>query len=222
MLSLFSDGLVDELCVILDSPESEILKEVETSASRSSIPLKLMSNKVRRGIGSAIRQGLEYAVSNGFTLAIIMAGNGKDNPLEIPRMLDPIINNGCDYVQGSRYLRGGRPLNTPPGRFLFTRLFPLLWTAATRFRCTDVTNGFRAYKINILGDARINVRQKWLDGYALEYYLHYKAITLGYKVAEVPVSKIYRKSGKYTQISPLKHWWEIVGPLVSLHTGLRR
>lgn len=59
----------------------------------------------------------------------------------------------------------------------------------TGAKCTDVTNGFRAYKTRMLKDKRVNIDQEWLNYYALEYYIHYKAITLGYKFAEVPVTK---------------------------------
>jgi dolichol-phosphate mannosyltransferase len=103
-----------------------------------------------------------------------MAGNGKDQPKEIPRLLNPILSKQYDYVQGSRFLQGGNPVKNPFFRRTFSRLFPFAWTLLTKFRCTDVTNGFRAYKLSLFRDNRINIWQSWLDGYELEYYIHYK------------------------------------------------
>ena len=152
-----------------------------------------------------------------------MAGNGKDDPREIPRIASPVKKEGLDYVQGSRYLPGGRRERNPFLRRVFTRLFPVFWTWLVGVRCTDVTNGFRAYRVSILTDPRIDVWQDWLDGYELEYYLHYKALTLGYKFAERPVSKVYpNQRGSYTKISPIRHGWQIVGPLILLRLGARR
>lgn len=222
VITKFTRELVDELCLIVDAPDPKIMKIIKKASAQIAIPVKIICNRRRNGIGAAIRRGLEYALSNNFGIAVVMAGNGKDDPVEIPRLLRPIITEGCDYIQGSRYLQGGRAVNTPLSRRIITRMFPLVWRVATRFRCTDVTNGFRAYMLNIFRDKRVDISQKWLDGYALEYYMHYKALTLGYKAIEVPVSKVYRKGTKYTKISPFRHWWQIAGPLVTLRLGLRR
>jgi len=152
-----------------------------------------------------------------------MAGNNKDDPREIPRLLTPILKEGYDYVQGSRFLPGGKRVKNPFLRGLFSRIYPFVWTLLTNIRCTDVTNGFRAYKLKIFSDKRINIWQSWLDSYELEYYIHYKVLTLGYKMKEVPVSKVYpyRHKGGYSNISPFRDWWKIVGPLVYLKLGIK-
>jgi len=87
-----------------------------------------------------------------------------------------------------------------------------------------ITNGFRAYKLKIFLDKQINIWQDWLDDYELEYYIHYKVLTLDYKFKEVPVSKIYpyRHKGGYSNISPFHDWWKIVGPLIYLKTGVKK
>ena len=207
-----------------DSPSPTTLKRVEEARREIKVPIHLIHNSVRKGIGHAIRQGYSYAFDNDFDLIVVMAGNGKDDPREIPRLTTPILKEGIDYVQGSRFLPGGRRQKNPFLRSIFIRLFPVVWTSMTGVHCTEVTNGFRAYKCSILNDPRINVWQTWLDNYELEYYLHYKALTLGYKFAERPVSKDYTeiRKGKYSHISPLKDWWQIVGPVFMLKLGVKK
>ena len=224
VLERFEPGLVDEICVVADSPSPRTLKRIEEARQRISVPVYLIHNPERKGIGYAIRQGYSYALDNKSDLIVVMAGNGKDEPREIPRLTAPILNEGLDYVQGSRFLPGGRREKNPFLRSIFTRLFPVIWTSMTGVHCTEVTNGFRAYRSSILKDPRINVWQSWLDNYELEYYLHYKALTLGYKFAERPVSKDYTeiRKGKYSHISPLKDWWQIVGPVFMLKLGVKK
>lgn len=218
----FQPELVTEVCVVVDSPSPGTLSQITDAGKEAGIPLTIVTNPIRKGIGYAIRQGYEHAMSKGFDLIVVMAGNGKDDPREIPRLLDPITNRGYDYVQGSRFLRGGARVRNPFLRGVFTRLFPWFWTLVTGVRCTDVTNGFRAYRATILKNPRINVWQDWLNKYELEYYLHYKVLTLGYKFTERPVSKIYPEERRgYTQISPFKDWWQIVGPILLLRIGAR-
>ena len=221
VLQKFTEKFVDTICLMVDGGAKNIADYYYTTPA--GIPVRVFKQKERKGIGHAIRRGIIYGLTNRYDYVVIMAGNNKDNPQEIPRLLEPIIKEDYDYVQGSRFLPGGKPLNTPFFRRVFIRLYPFFWTMFTSVRCTDVTNGFRAYKLKLFNDPQINIQQGWLDSYELEYYLHYKFLTLGYKFKEVPVSKIYayRHKGGYSKISPLRDWWKVVGPLVYLKLGIK-
>jgi len=224
VLAKFRDKIVDGICIVADCPTEDDLDEIGKAAANIGTPVQVIRNRERKGVGYAIREGIEYALSNGYDVVVVMAGNNKDDPREIPRLLAPILKEDYDYVQGSRFLLGGKRVANPFLRGVFSRLFPFIWTLLTKVRCTDVTNGFRAYKLKIFSDKRINIWQSWLDGYALEYYLLYKVLTLGYRTREVPVSKVYpyRHKGGYSKISPLRDWWQIVGPLICLKLGARK
>jgi dolichol-phosphate mannosyltransferase len=223
VLTMFKDKTIDEICLVVDCATKDDLEEIGKAASKIGTPVHIINNKERKGVGYAIREGIEYALGKGYAVVVVMAGNSKDDPKEIPRLLTPILKEDYDYVQGSRFLPGSKRIKNPFLRGVFSRLFPFFWTLLTDVRCSDVTNGFRAYKLKILLDRRIDIWQDWLDSYQLEYYLHYKVLTLGYKTKEVPVSKIYpyRHKGGYSNISPLRDWWKIVGPLVYLRLGVK-
>jgi dolichol-phosphate mannosyltransferase len=178
----------------------------------------------RRGIGACIRRCVGYAREHGHDILVVMAGNGKDDPAEVPRLVDAIVTGGADYVQGSRFLPGGASPNLPLFRRASIRLLSFLFSAYTRRRCTDLTNGFRAYRISLLDDPRIDIEQDWLDTYELEYYVHWKAYTLRYAVAEVPVTKRYpgERGVEYTKIRPVVGWWRMLRPFVLLGLRIRK
>ena len=224
VLAKFPDKIVDEICIAVDCATKGDLQEIGKAAAKIGTPVHIIKSRERKGVGYAIREGIRYALNHGYDVVVLLAGNNKDDPREIPRLLNPIMREGYDYVQGSRFLPGGRRAKNPILRGIFSRVYPLIWTLFTKVRCTDVTNGFRAYKTRIFNDKRINIWQSWLDGYGLEYYIHYMVLTLGYKTVEVPVSKVYpyRHKGGYSRISPLRDWWQIVGPLICLRFGVRR
>lgn len=174
-----------------------------------------------RGIGAAIRAGLLAARDAGFDTAVVMAASGKDRPEEIPLLLAK-IDGGCDYVQGSRFLEGGSSVNLPPVRRVLIHLFTVMFRILSGFKGTDVTNGFRAYRLSLLDDPRIRVEQAWLDRYELEYYIHWKAITLGYRMCEVAVTKTYpTRTKNYSKIRPVIDWWHMVRPAVLLALKLK-
>jgi len=105
-----------------------------------------------------------------------------------------------------------------------TKFFhPLLFSVITRRKITDSTNGFRAIRLSIFGDPRIDIDQEWLDKYELEPYIFYKAITLGYQVTEVPVTKIYPpKELGYSKMKPITGWWSILRPIFLLGSGIKK
>jgi len=195
-----------------------------TRAAVEAMGYRVVSHPRRRGVGAAIRSLIRHARENKFDILVILAGNDKDRPPEIPRLIDPILRGECDFVQGSRYLPGGDFGNMPSYRQISTRfLHPGLFSLITGRKTTDSTNGFRAIRLSVLDDPRIDLSQSWLDRYELEPYLYYKFVRLGYRVKEVPVTKIYPpKELGYTKMKPITGWWSILKPLVLLGLGIKK
>lgn len=196
----------------------------QTSEYIKRYDFNIIEHPRNKGVGGAIKTGIRYGLEKNYQVMAVMAGNNKDDPLELPRLLDPIIKENFDYVQGSRFVPGGKWDNLPLFRFIMVKVHAFLFFLLTGVKCTDALNGFRAYKLRLFRDPRIDVWQEWLDKYELETYLHYKVLKLGYKFKEAPVSKIYpemKRRGKYSHIRPIIDWWVILRPLVLLAFGLK-
>src|SRR5262245_21693211 len=73
----------------------------------------LIQHAKRSGAGAAIRTAYGWATDRGYDICVIMAGNDKDRPSEIFRLIDPISEGRAVLVQGSRYLTGGNYGNMP-------------------------------------------------------------------------------------------------------------
>lgn len=187
------------------------------------VPLEIIRNPAAKGAGYGTRQIIRYAQEKGYFAAIFVSGNDKDSPDDVEKLIHA-IDGGYDFVQGSRYLKGGRQEGMPFYRKVATRIIhPLIFSMVAGRKITDSTNGFRAVRTAVFSDPRIDLNQSWLDQYELEPYLFYKVIKLGYKVAEVPVVKIYPpKAEGYTKMKPFSGWWSILRPLVYLALGIRK
>ena len=212
------EKLVDKMLILDDGSTDNTAKVAKDCG------VTVISHEKRMGIGAAIRTGIEYALKNDYHIIVFLAPNGKDDPREIPNVTKPILENKADFVQGSRYLNGCRTGKYMPWqRRLGTRLHAFLISSAIGFSVTDTTNGFKACKIEVFKDKRINLYQKWLDNYSLEFYLYLVVIKLGYRFQEAPVSKIYpksvynfnfSKSGGLSKTRPFIDQWRIIKPLV--------
>lgn len=196
----------------------------EMILSFASQGVKTIKHIQRQGVGSAIRTAIKYAQEQGYEILVIMAGNDKDNPDEIPVLLSPIVDQGFDLVQGSRYFGGNRIGGDMPFyRKWATRLHPFLLSLFVGRKVTDSTNGFRAMRLSLFKDSRIDIDQPWLNTYELEPYMLFKTIRLGYRFCEAPVTKIYpAKSLGYTKMKPIVGWWSILKPLFYLGLGIKK
>jgi len=182
----------------------------------------VLRHERRSGVGKCLQDGILFAreQAEGYDTVVILAGNGKDDPAEIPKLLQA-IEEGAAYVQGSRFLAGGAWNNLPWKRWAAIKLFTALWSLCLGRRLSDVTNGFRAYRMSFLERPEVKWRQPWLETYELEYYLHYRALRSKIPFREIPVTKNYPTKKNYSKIRPGRDWLPIVKPLFLLLLGLR-
>src|SRR2546430_17456190 len=74
---------VDEIYLIVDNPNAAILAEIESSRKQTTVPIRIIENPVRKGIGYAIKQGHPHALSEGTEIIVVMAGKRKAEPRAI-------------------------------------------------------------------------------------------------------------------------------------------
>lgn len=144
--------------------------------------------------GAQLRMGLHYALARGYEGVLTIDGNNKDSIESVPLFLDK-LRQGYDLVQGSRFVKGGKAVNTPPSRWLAVRLLhaPLISLAA-RHWFTDTTNAYRAYSRAYLTHPAVQPLRDVFAGYELLAYLSVRATRLGLKACEVPVERAYPKA----------------------------
>jgi len=204
-----------DLIIVVDDGSTDRTAEMAKKAGAT-----VLRHKKNLGAGAAIRTGIQYALRKGYGICVVLGGDDQDDPHEIPRLIRK-LDEGYDFVQGSRRLKGGRTVDMPLFRRITTKGYSAFFSMLIGKRITDGTNGFRAFRTRICKDKRINLNQKWLNRYELEPYLFYKAIQLGYRVIEVPVTKRYPDGG-YTKMEQLRDYWSISRPLLFLRLGVRK
>lgn len=155
--------------------------------------------------GAQLRMGFWWALQRGYDGIITIDGNNKDSIEDVPRFIEK-LKEGYDLIQGSRFINGGRAVNTPWIRTVSVRLIhaPVIsMTAHQHF--TDTTNAYRAYSRRYLEDPRVQPLRDVFMTYELLAYLSVRATQIGMKACEIPVTRAYPKQGKTpTKISFFK------------------
>ncbi|HEY2386217.1 MAG TPA: glycosyltransferase family 2 protein [Candidatus Binatia bacterium] len=184
--------------------------------------VRIIRHDRNRGAGAAVRTVFEEFVRSPYQVVVLVAGNDKDRPEDVMRAATPVLTGERDVVQGSRYLPGGEIANIPVYRQLATRyVHPMIFNVVSGLRMTDTTNGFRAIHRRVLEDPRLDLSSPRLDQYDLEPFFLLKTARLGYRLAEVPVRKIYPRGNlSYTKMAPVTGWWSILRPLIYCGLGI--
>lgn len=163
------------------------------------------------GKGGAIRKGLEYV--RGETV-IIQDADLELSPQDYPRLLEPIRRGVADVVFGSRLLNGRNKMGIL--RFWSNRLLTFLTNMLYGTSLTDIGTGYKVFKKEVIKDIRLNCL-----GFEWDAEVTAKALRLGYKIYEVPVSYYPRakyEGKKINWFDGLKVVWTLIRyRVVSLH-----
>lgn len=190
--------------IILDggSTDGSVSREILEPLGVNTLLVKRSAGKQ----GAQLRMGFYWALARGYEGFITVDGNNKDSVESVPLFIEK-LDDGCDFVQGSRYVKGGRAINTPRVRHLSVRLIhaPIISLTA-KHRFTDTTNAFRGYSKKYITHKDVDIFRDVFSGYELLAYLSVRATQLGLGAAEIPVTREYPSKGTAmpTKISPIR------------------
>jgi len=170
--------------------------------------------------GAQLRMGLWWALKRGYKGIITIDGNNKDSIEDVPKFIKK-LEQGYDFVQGSRFVKGGHAINTPFVRLVsVTFIHAPVISLTAHYRFTDTTNAYRGYSRRYLMDERVKPFRDIFMTYELLAYLSVRASQLGMRVCEIPVTRAYPKRGKTpTKISFIKGNYELMKILIKNMIG---
>lgn len=170
--------------------------------------------------GAQLRMGFWWALERGYDGIITIDGNNKDSIEDVPKFIEK-LKEGYDLIQGSRFVKGGKAINTPLIRYIAVRLIhaPIISLTAGQW-FTDTTSAYRAYSSKYLKDERVHPLREIFMTYELLAYLSVRATQIGLKACEIPVTRAYPKGEKIpTKISFFKGNNELLKILFANFTG---
>lgn len=165
----------------------------------------LLTKKDTGKQSAQLKMGFWWALERGYEGIITIDGNDKDSIEDIPRFIQK-LEEGYDFVQGSRFIPGGVAINTPFSRLIAVKFIhaPIISITAKK-RFTDTTNAYRAHSKRYLQHPKVNPYRDVFQTYELLAFLSVRASQIGLKTCEIPVTRSYPLKEKTpTKISPIK------------------
>ncbi len=107
----------------------------------------VLRHRFNQGYGRAIVTGYLAAKKIGYPLVVTLDGDGQHDPTEIPKLLQPLLNDEADLVIGSRLMN---PHGMPWIRWIGNHLLSRTTSFFFRQKIHDSQSGFRAIKLSAL------------------------------------------------------------------------
>jgi dolichol-phosphate mannosyltransferase len=145
----------------------------------------------KEGLGPAYIAGFREALAGGAGLVLEMDADFSHDPAYLPRLLEAAKR--ADVVLGSRYVDGGGVSDWGPLRRAVSRGGSTYARLVLGVDVRDLTGGFKCFRREVL--EAIDLDQISSRGYAFQVEVTYRAIQLGFEVAEVPIVFRERRVG---------------------------
>lgn len=153
--------------------------------------IKVIHRPGKMGLGRAISAGFDYAIQNNYDICINMDADLSHDPAELQQILAAIPQ--ADVVVGSRHVKGGKIVGWSLWRKLNHWVSNLLSRGLLRIRTRDVTNSYKAYRIEAL--KTLPYPQIMDCGFVSHTLLVAAMERMGLRVTEVPTTFIDRRAG---------------------------
>jgi dolichol-phosphate mannosyltransferase len=186
-----SHDRVEVLVVDDASPDGtgELVKNHPAFGSR----LHLLPRAGKLGLGTAYKEGFQWAFEHGFDACLEMDADLSHDPADIPRLLQA-LDDGADAAIGSRYLGGVRVMNWPEGRLFLSTGASRFVRLVTGLPLTDATSGFKALRVSVL--RTLDWKKFRAGGYGFQVELHHALWQAGARMVEVPIIFTERRDGE--------------------------
>jgi glycosyltransferase involved in cell wall biosynthesis len=185
---------VNEILVITDGSTDN------TADAAKKAGAIVIDNIVNRGLGKTLKRGYAEAIKRGADIVVQIDADGQYDPKEIPKLIQPILDNKADLVLGSRLenLKYEMPWLKKQGNKAFTWLLRRLTGADIK----DGQTGFRATRKEVFETVEIQ------GDFTYTQEMIVKTAKEGWRIANVPVNFYERSAGESRLMSgPLSYAW---------------
>lgn len=188
-LSQSAPGL--HLLIVDDNSPDGTGELADELSSRHPDRIFVLHREKKEGLGRAYVDGFRQVLKSDYEYVVQMDADLSHHPSYLPKFFEQIQDH--DLVVGSRYLHGISVANWDFKRLILSKTAASFVRFVTGMPFTDATSGFNCWRREAL--EAIGFEDTFSIGYVFLVEMKYKAYRKGFRVAEIPIIFIERKSG---------------------------
>ena len=191
LLGVFDASGLDGHVLVVDDGSPDGTADLAADVAGRDPRVEVLRRAAKEGIGPAYRAGFRHALARGAALVVEMDCDFSHDPARITELVD--ATRDADLVIGSRYVPGGAVERWGATRRAISRSG--CWYARTVLGVPvrDLTGGFKCFRAEVL--RAIPLDEVAAAGYGFQVEMTYRALRLGFRVLEVPITFSERTEG---------------------------
>lgn len=142
--------------------------------------IRLFRNEINRGKGYSIQRGMLNAAGD---VIVVQDADFEYDPSEIPKLLEPLLENRADVVYGSRFLGVFFPRGMAPANFMANRFLTWLTNLLYGSRLTDMETCYKVIRRDLMKGLGLNARR-----FDFEPEITAKLLKKKIPILELPIS----------------------------------
>ncbi len=205
------DGVRSEVIVVDDGSRDSSTDVVEAVAQRHPGRIRLIRHDRNQGKGAAIRTAIQHATGE---FAIIQDADLEYDPRDYPKLLQPLVDEKCDAVFGSRFVVAGERKVLYFWHSLANGILTTLCNMFADVNLTDMETCYKAFRLALVKSIPLRSNR-----FGIEPELTIKLAQRQASIIEVPINYYGRTYAEGKKIG-LKDAIQAV--LIILRYGLTR
>jgi dolichol-phosphate mannosyltransferase len=192
LLGVFDRARIDGHVLLIDDASPDGTGAIADRLAAAEPRIQVLHRSVKSGIGPAYRDGFRVALAGGAELVMEMDCDFSHDPDDVPNLVDAAA--GADLVLGSRYVPDGGVSDWGLLRRAISRGGCLYAEFVLGVPVHDLTGGFKCFRREVL--EALPLEEVSARGYGFQIEMTYRAMLMGFRVAEVPIIFSERKLGR--------------------------
>jgi len=193
---------VDKVIVCDDGSTDHTLIKAKQSGAH------VIQHKENLGKGAALQSLFQYARDFNADVMVTLDGDGQFLSEEIPKLLQPILDDKSDIVIGNRF---DTKTDMPSYRKMGNKFFDKITNLASDLTFQDTQSGFRSYSKKAITSIDFVI-----NGFGADSEILIDASKKGLRVTDEKITVIYNTGGKTSTKNPVTHSGDILGTLIEL------
>jgi dolichol-phosphate mannosyltransferase len=177
--------------LVVDDSSPDGTGELADRLAAAEPRIEVLHRAEKEGLGPAYIAGFRHALAAGAGRILEMDSDFSHDPADLPRLL--AATEEADIAIGSRYVSGGGVENWSRLRQAISRGGGTYARLILGLPVRDLTGGYKCFRREVL--EAIDLDAIASRGYAFQVEMTYRAVELGFTVAEVPIVFRERRAG---------------------------
>ena len=192
LLEVFDASGIDGHVLVVDDGSPDGTADLVDAVAARDPPVRVLRRTAKEGIGPAYRAGFRVALDAGAQRIAEMDCDFSHDPRALPALL--AAADDADLVLGSRYVPGGGVVRWGLVRRAISRGGCMYARLVLGIPVHDLTGGFKVFRREVL--EAIPLEEVSAAGYGFQVEMTYRALLLGFRVREVPITFSERELGQ--------------------------